>query len=137
MRRAATAALATLVALAGAVVFVAFLQARDDAEIGRGEQGPGMPAPAETGPRLRAGNVVLTHRRRADGRTLRALAEEVAGEPDPAIEEAGQAVIVERRAGQSAAVVARAWRRRLEAGRADDPALRSFAETWLGQGPMR
>lgn len=65
---------------------------------------------------------------------LVALAEEIAGPPDPALEEAGQAVIVERRPDQATAIVARAWQRRLEADRADDAMVRAFVERWLGQG---
>ena len=137
MRRAATVVAAVLVALAGTVALVAFLQSRDDAEIGGPRSGPGVVAREETAPALRAGNVLLTHRSPADRAALRALAEEVAGPPDPALTQAGQAVLVERRADQEAPVVARAWRRRLEVSRADDPALRAFAETWLGQGPVR
>jgi hypothetical protein len=134
VRRAGVLALTTLVALAGVVGVIAFFQSRDDAEIGGGASGPGVEAPGETAPRLRAGNVLLTYRAEADGATLRALAEEVAGPPDEALEEAGQAVIVERRPDQATAVVARAWQRRLEADRADDAKLRAFVERWLGQG---
>ncbi len=136
MRRAATLAVAALVALAGTVGLITFFQSRDDAEIGGREDAPGVAAPGETSPRLRAGNVLLTFKREADGERLRALAEEVAGPADPALEEAGQAVLVERRPDQATAVVARAWERRLEADSAGDPAVRSFAETWLGQGAM-
>ena len=68
---------------------------------------------------------------------LRALAEELGGPPDPALEEAGQAVVVERRPDQGAEVVARAWRRRLEAPSATDPSVREFVEAWLGQGEVR
>lgn len=137
MRRVGVAVAAVLVALAGTAGLIAFFQSRDDANIGAQESGPGVTAPAETGPRLRAGNVLLTYRSEADGERLRALAEEVAGPPDPAIQEAGQAIIVERRPDQGPAVVARSWERRLEAASADDPQVRMFAETWLGQGAMR
>ena len=137
MRRAATVLVAVLVALAGTVGLLAFFQSRDDAEIGNAESGPGIAAPDETDARLRAGNVLLTYRAPGDRAALRALAEDVGGPPDPALEEAGQVVLVERRAGQEAAVVARAWQRRLEVDGPDDPALRDFAETWLGQGAMR
>ena len=137
MRRLATVVVAVLVALAGTVGLIAFFQSRDDAEIGNAQSGPGVVAPAETEPRLRAGNVLLTYRSPGDRAALRALAEEVGGPPDPALEEAGQVVLVERRADQRVAVVARAWKRRLEADGPDDPALRDFAETWLGQGAMR
>lgn len=136
MRRAGLLALALLIALAGTVGIIAFLQARDDAEIGTREGAPGVEAPGETSPRLRTGNVLLTYRSQADGAALRALAEEIAGAPDPALQDAGQAILVERRPDQRTAVVARAWQRRLEAGGAQDPALPAFAEAWLGVGAM-
>ena len=137
MRRAATLAVAVLVALAGTVGLIAFFQSRDDAEIGGPQGGPGVVAPEEDEPRLRAGNVLLTYRSREDRAVLEQLAEDVGGPPDPALEEAGQVVLVERRADQGPAVVARAFGRRLEADAPDDPAVRDFAETWLGQGAMR
>jgi hypothetical protein len=136
VRRAGVVAVATVLALAGTVGVIAFFQARDDANIGGEQSGPGVEAPGETGERLRAGNVLLTYRSPADADALRALADEVAGPPDPALEEAGQAILVERRPDQSAPIVARAFQRRLEARSADDPALRAFAEAWLGQGAM-
>ena len=136
MRRAALLAVAVLVALAGTVAIVSFLQSREDSDIGATDDGPGVAAPDETEPRLRAGNLVLTHRSQADGPALRALAEDLAGPPDPALEEAGQAIAVEHRPDQAQAVVARAYRRRLEADSARDPALRRFAEYWLGRGQM-
>jgi hypothetical protein len=129
--------LAVLVALAGTVGLIAFLQSRDDAGIGSAQSGPGVAAPDETEPRLREGNVLLTYRSPGERAALEALAEEIGGPPDPALQEAGQVVLVERRADQGPAVVARAWRRRLEGDGAGDPALRDFAETWLGQGAMR
>jgi hypothetical protein len=136
VRRAGTLALALLLALAGTIGVIAFLQARDDANIGGERSGPGVQAPGETAERLRRGNVLLTYRRQEDGAALRALAEDVAGPPDPALEEAGQAILVERRPDQGQNVVARAWERRLEAPSAADPAVREFAEAWLGQGEV-
>ena len=136
MRRTALLAVAVLLALAGTVAIVSFLQSREDSGLGSTENGPGVAAPDETAPQLRAGNVVLTHRAADDGATLRALAEDLAGPPDPALEEAGQAIAVEHRPDQAQAVVARAYRRRLEADSARDPALRRFAEFWLGRGQM-
>ena len=125
-----------LVALAGTVGVIAFFQSRDDSNIGDERSGPGEQAPDERSDRLRTGNVLLTYKREEDGATLRALAEDIAGPSYPALEEAGQAVVVERRPDQAQNVVARAWQRRLEAPSATDPSLREFADAWLGQGEM-
>jgi hypothetical protein len=66
---------------------------------------------------------------------LRALAEDTAGPPDPALEEAGAAVLVLRRPNQSAGpVVGHAVGRRIVTESPDDPELRSFVEYWLGRG---
>jgi hypothetical protein len=135
VRRAGGAALVAVLALAGAVALLLFFTARDEPELATpAGAGPGEPAPGATSDVLARGNVVIQHRRAADGAALRALAEEFSGPPDPAIEEAGTAVLVRRRAGADAPVVALAWRRRLEATGPDDPRLRAFVESWLGRG---
>ena len=135
MRRAAVALLTIVVALGGAVALITFFQSRDDAGISDGQGAPGVAAPEETDPRLAAGNVILTYRRAEDGAVLRALAEQTAGPPDPALEEAGAAVLVLRRPNQTAgSVVAHAVGRRLVTEAADDPKLREFTEYWLGRG---
>ena len=137
MRRAGVALLTVIVALAGTVALISWFQSRDDSSIGEGtadSRAPGVEAPEEADPRLRAGNVILTFRRAEDGAVLRALAEDVAGEPDPALEEVGQSVIVLRRPNQSAgAVVGHAFGRRLVVDRPDDPEVRRFTEYWLGR----
>jgi hypothetical protein len=135
VRRAAVALLTIAVALGGAVALITFFQSRDDAGISDGKGAPGVAAPEETDPRLAAGNVIFTYRRAEDGAVLRALAEETAGPPDPALEEAGAAVLVLRRPNQTAGpVVAHAVGRRLVTEAADDPKLREFTEYWLGRG---
>jgi hypothetical protein len=79
------------------------------------------------------GNVVLLYGTDAPPPALRALAAEV-GEPfEPALVKAGQVVVLGRRPG-TRGVVAVAWRRQLRAERPDDPALREFADFWLGRG---
>lgn len=135
MRRAAVVVLTVVVALGGAVGLITFLQSRDEAHISDGAAAPGQAAPEENDPRLALGNVILTYRRAEDGAALNALAEETAGPPDPALEEAGAAVIVLRRPNQTAGpVVAHAAGRRLVTEAADDPQLRQFTEYWLGRG---
>ena len=135
MRRVAVVLLTVVVALGGTVALITWFQSRDDANISDGGPAPGQAAPEEKDPRLALGNVILTYRRAEDGAVLRALAEETAGPPDPALEEAGAAVIVLRRPNQTAGpVVAHAVGRRLVTEAADDPQLRQFTEYWLGRG---
>jgi hypothetical protein len=116
----------------GVVAALAFFTSRDDATTAvPAAQGPGRAAPAATDALLRAGNVTIEAPGAALG-AARRLAEEIAGPDSPELRSAGQAVVVRR--GSSAEVVARAWRRELRVGSADDPALRDFVEFWLGRG---
>jgi hypothetical protein len=136
VRRVLVVAAAVLVALAGSIGLIAFFQSRDDADIGgsgAAEATPGVPAPAETDPRLRKGNVVITYSDQSDGPVLRALAEDVAGPPDMTLADAGQAVIVEQNPDQDEPVVVRAFKRRLVAQSGADREVREFVEYWLGQ----
>ena len=134
MRRLGLVAIAIVVALAGTVGLIAFFQSRDEPELSSGGGNtPGAQAPQETGERLRQGNIVLTYREAADAAALRRFAEDVAGPPDQELVEAGQAVIVERAKAQGERIVAHAYKRRLAAQSAEDPALREFVEAWLGQ----
>ena len=83
---------------------------------------------------LAAGNVVLVYGSEMAPAGLKALATEIAGVPfDRSLARAGQAVILARRPGISG-VVAVAWRRLQRASSPRDPALRAFADTWLGVG---
>jgi hypothetical protein len=134
VRRAALGLVAVLVALAAVAGLVAVLQSRD--EPGIDSAAPGAPAPDADGRRLRLGNVVLSYRSPRDAAPLRALADELAGPADPALVAAGQAVIVERAPRQAEPVVAEAFRRRQTATRGDDPAVRVFAEYWLGRAGL-
>ena len=78
---------------------------------------------------LELGNVVIVAERIEP--ELAAVQRDVAGPFDAEVAAAGQAVILARRAGATAAL---AWRRRL---RSDDPAeLQAFAEAWLGRGGL-
>jgi hypothetical protein len=83
---------------------------------------------------LELGNVVLFYADAAPPSGLVAVQRDVSGPFDPELAAAGQAVILARRPGVQG-VVAVAWRRRLVARDASDPALRAFAEAWLGRGP--
>lgn len=85
---------------------------------------------------LELGNVVLAYSSPRPARALREVQREVAGRFDPEIAAAGQSVILARIPGMEG-VAALAWRRSLETGDPADPALRAFAETWLGRGAPR
>ena len=106
--------------------------------------GPHRPQPIERDGRaisddqlleaLQLGNVVVFYGGDAPAGALLALQRDVSGPYDPRLAAAGQAVILARRPG-IVGVIALAWRRRLVARDASDPALRAFAEAWLGQAP--
>jgi hypothetical protein len=83
---------------------------------------------------LETGNVVLAYGTGQPPPGLRALADDAAGGAfDPALVQAGQAVVLARRPGTSG-IVALAWRHLLRARSASDPELRRFVEYWLGRG---
>ena len=82
---------------------------------------------------LELGNVVILYDAPDPGAALERLQEEVAGPFDAELAAAGQAVILARRAGAGPAT-ALAWRRVYETSDSRDPALREFAEAWLGRG---
>jgi hypothetical protein len=82
---------------------------------------------------LELGNVVLFYDSPRPPPELVAVQEEVSGPFDAEIAAAGQAVILARRPGSGPATAA-AWRRLLRTQDPADPALREFAEAWLGRG---
>jgi hypothetical protein len=79
---------------------------------------------------LALGNVVIFY---DEGKAPVSVQHDVSGAFDPALAEAGQAVILAKRPGIGD-VQALAWRRRFVAKGPDDPRLRPFAEAYLGQG---
>jgi Protein of unknown function (DUF3105) len=85
---------------------------------------------------LELGNVILFYEGRRAPRALRALQREVSGPFDAEVAAAGQQVILAPRDGD-AAVTAAAWRRLLRTDDPADPALRDFAEAWIGRGVAR
>src|SRR4051794_36494272 len=143
LARAGAIVLAVLVALAAVVGLVAFLASRDSGPVHHSAPaGPGQPvaggAPPGLSPglrdSLRRGDVLLAYGSPAPPRGLGALANAVqGGPPDPALAAAGQAVLLVRQPGTTG-VVGLAWRRRQPAPSPADPALRRFAEYWLGWG---
>ena len=80
---------------------------------------------------LELGNVVILYEQISPA--LRRLQEEVSGPFDAELAAAGQAVILAPREGAGPAT-GLAWRRVLRVDDPADPALREFAETWLGRG---
>ncbi len=83
---------------------------------------------------LEAGNVVLAYGTPTPPPGLQALATEVNGGPfDPSLARAGQSVLLARRPG-TPGIVAVAWRHLARASSPRDPALKTFAEDWLGEG---
>ena len=85
---------------------------------------------------LELGNVVLAYGASRPPAALRALRNDIAGPYDVELAAAGQAVLLVEHpaAGESTAL---AWARRLRTRDPADPALREFAEHWLGQGAAR
>jgi hypothetical protein len=82
---------------------------------------------------LEQGNVVIIHPGTRAPAALRRLQDAVSGPFDAELAAAGQMVVLARWPGANG-IQALAWRRRLRASSPDDPALRAFAEAWLGQG---
>jgi hypothetical protein len=82
---------------------------------------------------LELGNVVILYDGARPAPALVRLQREVSGPFDAELAAAGQAVILARRADAGPAT-ALAWKRILRAGDPADPALREFAEFWLGRG---
>ena len=126
---------AVVLAGIGIAVAISVFSARDDATVPqRTEQsGPGVERPAGETPQVAPGNVMLLYSDERLTRSLRRLAADTAGPPDPALVAAGQAVILQRRPNQPVAVVALSATRRLQATSARAPELRGFIEYWLGR----
>lgn len=157
MKRIAVIVVGVVVAATACVALIAVLASRDSSQV-HGATGPGTFEPeagagspptsgahedepvtrdetelsdAQILAALALGNVVLTYPDATPPDALVAVRDEVAGAFDAELAAAGQAVILARRSGD---VQALAWQRRLVASGPDDPALREFAEAWLGQG---
>jgi len=133
MSRGLVVALGVLVlAVAGIGAAIAYFNARDDATVSRSE-GPGEQRQEGARPVVSTGNVVLLYSDERETTALRELAQDLGGESTPALEAAGQAVIVRRQTGLRVPVVALTSQRRLDATGPDDPNLRAFIEYWLGR----
>jgi hypothetical protein len=158
LRRALLVVLGVVLAIAGVAAVGLIVSSRDDSQVAAAPSGPGEVQPEGADPpasgphrndlvtrdrrpitddqlvrALELGNVVILYDRSAPPPALVKLQEEVAGPFDAELAAAGQAVILARRAGSGPAT-ALAWKRILRADDPADPALREFAEFWLGRG---
>lgn len=141
LRRIGGAALSLLLGLAAVAALIVFFNSRDDAEVQSGAGTAAIPGAVYDDPgryldgaqqRLLArGNVYLVSARPSP--QLAALRDQLSGPPDPVLEQAGQAVVIVRRAGVEG-VVALAAGHRLVTGDPADPELERFAAHWLGRG---
>lgn len=82
---------------------------------------------------LELGNVAFAYDARRPPPELVALRDDLAGDFDVELAAAGQAVLLVRHPAADG-VSALAWNRRLVTADPADPALREFAEYWLGRG---
>jgi hypothetical protein len=132
--RAFLAIAATVAAVIGVAALAAFFVARDDATVTH-DAGPGVKRLAGAQPAVKPGNVALLYSDERLTRDLRAFAARIAGAPDPSLEAAGQAVLVQRRPNLGVPVTAVTTKRELQARGPADPALEEFVEYWLGRAP--
>ncbi|ADB51897.1 hypothetical protein [Conexibacter woesei] len=144
LRRLGGGLLAVAIGLGAVILLLLFLNSRDEAGIDPAAEDkgpvPGVPfagaadlLDAQQLKLLAAGDVYLLYATPRPPAALRALQEELSGPPDPALEEAGQAVILQRDRSVGG-ITALAWRRRLVTQDPADPALEAFASYWLGRG---
>jgi hypothetical protein len=133
--KALLAIAAAVLGVIGVAALAAFFVSRDDATVPQQDAGPGVERAPGARPAVRPGNVVLLYSDERLTSDLRALAARTAGEPSPALEAAGQAVVLRRRPNLRTPVTAVTASRRLTATAADDPRLESFIEYWLGKAP--
>ena len=124
---------AVVVAVLGVAGIAAFFASRDDATVPQESDGPGVARVTNVRPQVKPGNVVLLYSDERLTSDLRGLAADIAGEPSPTLEAAGQAVLVQRQPNLSVPVTALTATRRLQATGPQDPTLRAFAEYWLGR----
>jgi hypothetical protein len=124
---------AMVLAVIGVAALAAFFVARDDSTIPQQGGGPGVVRKPGSQPAVKPGNVVLLYSDERLTSDLRALAARTAGAPSPALEAAGQAVLLERRPNLRLPVTAVTATRMLTAAGPDDQRLAAFIEYWLGR----
>jgi len=126
---------AMLLAVIGVAALASFFVSRDDATVPQNTDAPGAKRVPGTQPVVKPGNVMLLYSDERLTSDLRALAVRTAGAPSPALEAAGQAVLVQRRPNQRVPVTAVTTTHELTAGTPQDPELAAFIEYWLGRAP--
>jgi hypothetical protein len=157
LRRLLLVVAGVAVAAGALLALVVVLSARDDSDVSGASEGPGQVQPEGADPpaggrhsdalitrdrrpisddqlvnALSLGDVVILYDGRPDPALVR-LQQDVAGPFDAELAAAGQAIILAPRDGAGAAT-ALAWKRILRVDDPADPALREFAEFWLGRG---
>jgi hypothetical protein len=85
---------------------------------------------------LAAGDVVYVYGTPAPPAGLATVARAMAPAFTPALAASGQAVVLARRPGVTG-VIALAWAHMVHVAAPNDPALRAFAQYWLGRGAPR
>jgi hypothetical protein len=142
LRRAGGLAVAVVIGLIAVVGLIVFFNSRDDPGVDQSvDAGPVPGQTVAADPQLdaaqdrllAAGNVIVLYGGARPPAALVALRERLSGPPDPALTEAGQAVVLQRGRGLRG-VEAHAWRRVLRAQDPADPRLEAFASYWLGRG---
>jgi hypothetical protein len=158
LRRALLVVVGVVLAVAAMAAVALVVTSRDDSPVAGAIEGPGEVQPdgadpPASGPHgdelvtrdrtritddqlvraLELGNVVILYDGARPAPALVRLQKDVAGPFDAELAAAGQAIILARRPGAGPAT-ALAWKRILRAGDPADPALRAFAEFWLGRG---
>lgn len=118
--------------LAGVVGVLAFFNARDESTVAEQPRGPGEDLPPLADQIETPGNVFLRTGDGADLPQLRALGEELAGEPNDALRATGQAVVVEQDVSVDG-IEAIAAGSTLTVQEPDDPELEEFVSFWLGK----
>lgn len=132
MRRLLTGLLTFVLCLAAVVGVLAFFNARDESTVADQPRGPGQELPPLADEIETPGNVFLRASDGADLPELRALGEEIAGEPTEALRATGQAVVVEQDLSADG-IEAVAAGRSLTVEDPDDPELEKFVSFWLGK----
>jgi hypothetical protein len=142
LRRLGGGLISVALGLGAVVLLLLFFNSRDDAPVDPAANAPLPGEPYRTPEQLldteqlrllAAGDVYLLYGTATAPAPLRALRERLSGPPDPALELAGQAVILQRRAG-TAGVVALGGDHILRVSDPADPGLDRFSSYWLGRG---